>query len=90
MTPPPSLTCTLMYFGFMTDSTRYGTPDNNNNLPPVSPQFQIWESCQTTTARNPDRSDNSGLTPLTPAIKSASVSPLPINSRYNALLTRAI
>lgn len=42
--------CTLMYFGFTTDSTRYGTPDNNNNLPPVSPQFQFWESCQTTRA----------------------------------------
>lgn len=26
-------TCTLMYLGSMTDSTRYGTPDNNNNLP---------------------------------------------------------
>lgn len=42
--------CTLIYFGFMTDSTRYGTSDNNNNLPPVSPQFQIREGCQTTTA----------------------------------------
>lgn len=46
--------CTLMYFGFVTDSTRYGTPDNNNNLPPTHPCLLnsrfFWESCQAATA----------------------------------------